>query len=474
MADAEAKFENEGKGRMFALRIVVRVDDDAAFVERYHRLVRDDRIFILTKVSQPIGTALRFAMVRPDGTALLRAQGKVVRVREESGSRERPPGLVVKFIALDEESRRVVKAMADRRLRGSLPDPAIEPLDTQDAAPRSPKVGAARAPAAKRSKSEDITGSFPVGQLAPQVAETWDGPAQPPPGLPAANPLSEISDRAIDFFVEWRMDRSMVEEATHVDPPPFVPLPPTVMAAPAVPVEDFSAEATVEESPPSPRSPEMPPPLPPIAAAPPPALSAILATESPVSAAATPPSPGAPSDGGLRRWRMAAVIGPIAGLALGVPIGAYLLGSRGAVPAPAPAAMRAVAAPVEEKVVPTPNDPPSTPAEVPKADPPKANPPPPKPAPPAKTNAAPARVEAKEEAPPARPGRKMATLAIVSTPVGAEVRVNGEPRGRTPASIELPAGHRYDVEVALDGHPTWRRRVNVKPPETALKISLGK
>jgi hypothetical protein len=62
----------------------------------------------------------------------------------------------------------------------------------------------------------------------------------------------------------------------------------------------------------------------------------------------------------------------------------------------------------------------------------------------------------------------MAVLRVKSTPSGAEVSVRGESRGPTPVDVELAPNHRYDVVVTLPGHPPWKKRINLKPPTTEV------
>jgi hypothetical protein len=71
---------------------------------------------------------------------------------------------------------------------------------------------------------------------------------------------------------------------------------------------------------------------------------------------------------------------------------------------------------------------------------------------------APAR-EAQDDTP--SPGAFRGSVAVGSSPVGAEVFVNGMPVGRTPLVLtDLPIGSRA-VRVTLDGHQPWSRAVQV-------------
>jgi hypothetical protein len=70
--------------------------------------------------------------------------------------------------------------------------------------------------------------------------------------------------------------------------------------------------------------------------------------------------------------------------------------------------------------------------------------------------------------------QRLASLAIASTPTGAEVFVDGTSRGRTPMEMELPLG-RYAVRVALQGYREWNDRVRLDKAgeEVPLKAELS-
>jgi hypothetical protein len=68
--------------------------------------------------------------------------------------------------------------------------------------------------------------------------------------------------------------------------------------------------------------------------------------------------------------------------------------------------------------------------------------------------------------------RPTAKLHVTSTPSGAEVRINGEPRGRTPLEVELDAFEHYPIEIALAGHRSWRKRFYVRSVDDTLHAQL--
>ncbi|MFN4072788.1 MAG: PEGA domain-containing protein [Thermus sp.] len=71
------------------------------------------------------------------------------------------------------------------------------------------------------------------------------------------------------------------------------------------------------------------------------------------------------------------------------------------------------------------------------------------------------------------PEARQGTLAVTSSPSGAEVYVDGALRGRTPLSLTLPEG-RYAVELRLPGYEPYRATVQVRRGETTrLDVRLN-
>ena len=347
--------------------------------------------------------------------------------------------------------------------------------------PGTPPRGAAEATARVQPRADE-TGAFAIiGEAAPRFAESYVGKLPPPPRAPPppasgtvpANPFSEISDGAIEYFVEWSM-----EQSTAAHPKSKPPANATFANVPMMP-------------------------------------------------------PRADHNVGASAARLRLYIGIVVGLALGIPLGAAGMWSWRPMFAPqsepiapkvsvAPVAPRPIAAappveapPVEptpavEEPAPAPVKPPEAPralakvVERPKANPPRLAPPkhelsrhelaepakpePPKPEAPrpelAKPEAETPKPAAPEEAaspgpaelpPPPSLGAhhaKTGTLRVRSTPPGAEVLIKGEPHGNTPIDIELPPNHRYDITIVSPGKPPWRKRINLKPPLTEISASF--
>jgi hypothetical protein len=91
---------------------------------------------------------------------------------------------------------------------------------------------------------------------------------------------------------------------------------------------------------------------------------------------------------------------------------------------------------------------------------------------------APARVDgaAAPAVPAGRPGTAPAAaqagrLTVQSTPAGADVSVNGQPRGQTPLALDLPLG-RYKVAVSRAGHRTESREVTISSARPTPTMSV--
>src|SRR5689334_16999017 len=110
---------------VIVLRVVIRSPDLETFVNKYSRFIKDDRIFIFTKASQPPGTRVRFTLELADGPALIHGEGTVTRIRADQGDASKPPGMELRFEPLDDDSRAMIqKMLAARGGTGSSMSPS--------------------------------------------------------------------------------------------------------------------------------------------------------------------------------------------------------------------------------------------------------------------------------------------------------------------------------------------------------------
>ncbi|MBI4700507.1 MAG: TIGR02266 family protein [Deltaproteobacteria bacterium] len=92
------------------------VDD---FVEHHSDNVSRGGIFIKTGSPFPAGTLLKFEIRIADEQAVLAGVGRVVWRRTDTKGDERPAGMGVKFIKLDEKSRALISRLVDAHGGGS-------------------------------------------------------------------------------------------------------------------------------------------------------------------------------------------------------------------------------------------------------------------------------------------------------------------------------------------------------------------
>jgi Tfp pilus assembly protein PilZ len=139
---------DDAASALIVLRVVIRSPDVDTFVAKYSRFLKDDRIFIFTKASQPPGTRVRFTLELSDGPPLIHGEGTVTRIRPDSGDASKPPGMELRFVPIDEASRKMVERMrATRSTSGEhMPAPAQPTTNPGDDASTKIRTGAQSLP----------------------------------------------------------------------------------------------------------------------------------------------------------------------------------------------------------------------------------------------------------------------------------------------------------------------------------------
>jgi uncharacterized protein (TIGR02266 family) len=275
---------------------------------------------------------------------------------------------------------------------------------------------------------------------APAFAEKWREPL--PPGEPAAsadqnvpaNPFSEVSDGAIEYFVEWSLEQSIGARAE-----PTASFSDVAMALPRHEVAPhvatlsqrrlwaigggcFAAGLTLGLV----MVPLLRAPRATAAVAAAPALP--VAPAPPVAALAPPVAPAA----AVEHVELAVVTRP-PGASVRV---------DGEVVGVTPMVAKVVAGRHEVSVAKDRYEPQTTASE------------------------APGHVQLTLK-------RPMATLHIVSTPPDALVTIEGVQRGRTPADVRVPAFESYAVDVARAGARTWHRSIYVRSTTSTITATLA-
>jgi hypothetical protein len=443
---------------LITLRVTVRAHDLESFVTRYSRHIDGDRIFIFTKNPQPVATRIRFTLQLQSGEQLLHGKGTVTRV-QDGGDPKHPAGMELVFVALDDRSQTLVDFMLASRA-AELPPIARAVEAPAPPRPPPPKDSDAKQPEpAEREAtiSRKIRATIPpppdepvAPGPSPNIAEKWRDPL--PPGAPAAgteqtveaNPFTEVPDSAIDYFVEWSFEQSIGPRAQETS--------------------TFSDVAMVLPTP------EAPP-----------------TTTAAETAGITATVPKLHGDS--RIWLVAAVAFVAGGM--GGVGGTLLLHPLHPLPQP-------VAALEPRAETPAATSPAPSTAVAPKND-----------APTTITTRPPGAVAAVDGKPLGltpvtaslsagkhdvtltkdryqtvksaleAPGelsitlkRPVALLRIASKPAGADVKIDGVARGKTPVAVKLPAYEKYDVELS-QGARRWHRSVYLKESPNELRATLA-
>lgn len=85
------------------------------FIEQYSADISRGGIFIKAKSPMSVGTLLKFEFRLKDESRLIHGVGRVVWKREEGDASGKPPGMGIKFIKMDPESRNFVEQMVAKR-----------------------------------------------------------------------------------------------------------------------------------------------------------------------------------------------------------------------------------------------------------------------------------------------------------------------------------------------------------------------
>ena len=94
-------------------RITLKFQHREGFVNEYAANISLKGMFITAWVPEPCGSVFLFEVQVADRQLLIHGVGEVVWVREAEESPERPSGMGVRFLKLDEASREVINGMVE-------------------------------------------------------------------------------------------------------------------------------------------------------------------------------------------------------------------------------------------------------------------------------------------------------------------------------------------------------------------------
>lgn len=125
------------------------------FIEQYSVDISRGGIFIKSKSPMSVGTLLKFEFRLKDESRLIHGVGRVVWKRESENEAGKAPGMGIKFIKMDPDSRSLVEQMVAKR--GDAPGRFEEGQDGEPAAPSSGGFFPSTTPESELPAPEDRT-----------------------------------------------------------------------------------------------------------------------------------------------------------------------------------------------------------------------------------------------------------------------------------------------------------------------------
>ena len=100
----------------------IQFEDLAGFVQAYAANISLTGMFLRTHQPPPAGTQLHFQLRLSDDFSLVEGVGEVVWRRPRDESKERPAGMGIRFLKIDQDSRELIFRVVDRHIqRGGEP-----------------------------------------------------------------------------------------------------------------------------------------------------------------------------------------------------------------------------------------------------------------------------------------------------------------------------------------------------------------
>src|SRR3982750_1903301 len=162
------------------------------FIEHHSHDVSRGGMFIKTPSPFPPGTLLKFEVKIAEDQKVIQGVGRVVWKREsETGDKERPSGMGVKFIKIDDVSRKTIDTLVEGRGDtaaayeagggdggGSKTAPSATPAAAMT--PAMPESGSAKPPMVRKATM------IGLGAMGSHAAAAAKAAAEPTPAPPAA------------------------------------------------------------------------------------------------------------------------------------------------------------------------------------------------------------------------------------------------------------------------------------------------
>ncbi|MFC1655166.1 TIGR02266 family protein, partial [Myxococcota bacterium] len=191
--------ENNGSKRQHTrvgvnIQVKVSSQDVDEFVEHFATNISRAGIFIQCRDPKPKGTILLFEIQLKGGKAAIRGKGEVIwtRTRSEDDPSTKPPGMGVKFLALDKASKAVVKRIMEIKA-------GKEAIQSQP----QPPVGSI--PAKKKPDEEPADMDFDIDVAPPDETEE-----------------EELDDVQVDISVDDFLETAEAEAPTGTSLSPVI------------------------------------------------------------------------------------------------------------------------------------------------------------------------------------------------------------------------------------------------------------
>lgn len=185
-----------------------------AFVDEYRPKISLGGFFLESSQPHPVGTRVSCEFQLTDGFRLCRAVGEVAWRRPTAGGPDRPAGMGVRFLALDDQGRELILKILEEQVKGggepfevervpadvvtesSPPEPREDPASTHPRQP--PPQGPREDPASTHSRPAVVVPSA-LGSVGQAVAESVE------PGVSAAAPpqTETAAPGADEFGAPW-------------------------------------------------------------------------------------------------------------------------------------------------------------------------------------------------------------------------------------------------------------------------------
>jgi uncharacterized protein (TIGR02266 family) len=426
------------------------------FIEHYCKDVSRGGIFIKSSQPMPVGTLLKFQFQLKDESQLIKGVGRVVWTRsEDRAGPDRPSGMGIKFIKMDNESRVMVEriinssegsvgAFEDGRGPGASVDSDLPPKDTgkdEGGGGFFPDLGPAELPPPEDRTAVRQAAEFLAAALS-EVSDEAAAREAEQKAEEARKRTKEIDAQRVADAEKQRKPAAVSEALPSMIIDPALSVPPPTTAERTSDVTPKPAPALEQETAKASKKPSLPPPpkaateaAAPRAASQPPAASTLptLHGES------RPPLPEKKSPV-LPIIAIAAVLGVAAYMGLrGGPEGGEKPAAAVDAPKPAPVA------PAEPAPAPTP-EPVVEPLPAPE---PTAEPTP--------------------EVAPAPPA-EVVQIRVSTQPAGAEISVAGSVKGVAPVTFDLEKGVAANITATL---PTFASASQEITPESAKTVRFA-